>query len=185
MDAKVALAADSAGNYALLDEFLRDCCLELMTSYGLPASVQAEVESKAPALSSTLAAIDFSGHDLRGTIGMRMTTSVVLETYRVAVGSTIQPGSPEAVDWTCELVNQLVGRLKNKLRTYHVSFDVNTPRLMTSFPAEALERTLRRRFVCEGGRFAGFLDVMIAPGVAFVQSASTEELAEEGDMVLF
>jgi len=48
-----------------------------------------------------------------------------------------------------------------------------------------LERALRRRFVCDGGTFAGYLDVMIAPGFLFVPKPSDAPLASEGDLVLF
>jgi len=170
-------------NFAVLDEILRDCCVELMADYGLPA-LQTEVDTEA-ATGVAVAAIDFSGRDLRGTIGLRMTSNVVLESYRAAVGHAIKMDSPEATDWSCELANQLVGRLKNKLRQYQVSFNVNSPRLLQIFPVAELERALRRRFVCDGGTFAGYLDVMIAPGFFFVPKPSDAPLANEGDLVLF
>jgi hypothetical protein len=177
--------AGSARNSAILDELLRDSCLELMADYGLSAKLQADVVASHPPSVVAIAAIDFSGRDVRGTIGLRMTPNVVLETYRAALGAIIQANSAEAADWTCELVNQLIGRLKNKLRAYQVSFNVNSPRVLTSFPAAELERTLRRRFVCDGGKFAGYLDVMIAPGVVLVPHAPETALAGEGDLVLF
>jgi hypothetical protein len=176
--------ATEVRNYAILDQLLRDCCVALMSDYGLPARLTTPVPDE-PALDVSVAAIDFSGRDLRGTIGLRMTSSVVLETYRAAVGVPVQEGSPEANDWTCELVNQLIGRLKNKLRTYNVSFNVNTPRLLATFPIAALEPVLHSRFVSDRGAFAGYLDVMIAPGFSFVDSPPEAPLVNEGDLVLF
>jgi hypothetical protein len=177
--------AMTARNYAILDQLLRDCCLELMADYGLPAQLATPAPANDGATDVSIAAIDFSGRDVRGTIGLRMTNSVVLETYRAAVGAPIDVGSTDASDWTCELVNQLIGRLKNKLRTYNVSFNVNTPRLLVVFPVAELERALRSRFVSDRGSFAGYLDVMIAPGFAFVDSAPEAPLVDEGDLVLF
>lgn len=169
---------------AILDELLRDCCLELMADYGLPAT-QTDIDSEA-ATGVAVAAIDFSGRDLRGTIGLRMSSNVVLGTYSSALGRNINMDSAEATDWSCELANQLVGRLKNKLRLYQVTFNVNSPRLLQVFPVAELERAMRRRFVCdEGGNFAGYLDVMIAPGFVFVPTPSDVPLAHEGDLVLF
>jgi hypothetical protein len=175
----------SARNYAILDQLLRDCCLELMADYGLPATLATPAPASDAATDVSIAAIDFSGRDLRGTIGLRMTNSVVLETYRAAVGAAMDQASNDASDWTCELVNQLIGRLKNKLRSYTVSFNVNTPRLLVMFPVAELERALRSRFVSDRGSFAGYLDVMIAPGFAFVDSAPEAPLVDEGDLVLF
>lgn len=173
-----------ARNYSILEQLLRDCCVELMADYGLPAT-PATLTTQDPGVDVSVAAIDFSGQDLRGTIGLRMTTSVVLETYRTAIGVAVQAGTPAANDWTCELVNQLIGRLKNKLRSYNVSFNVNTPRLLALFPAAELERALRTRFVSDRGTFAGYLDVMIAPGFVFVDSPPEEAFVDEGELVLF
>lgn len=174
-----------ARNLAILDQLLRECCLELMADYGLPASLQTPVgQSEAP-LGMAIAAIDFSGRDLRGTIGLRMTRSVVLETYRAALGTRVEADSPEAIDWTCELANQLIGRLKNKLRSYSVSFTVNMPRLLASFPVAELERAMRNRFVCDRGAFAGYLDVMITPGFTLEGGTPEVPLVGEGDVVLF
>ena len=177
--------AMTARNYAILDQLMRDCCLELMADYGLPATLATLAPASDGATDVSIAAIDFSGRDLRGTIGLRMTNSVVLETYRAAVGASLEVGSTDAADWTCELVNQLIGRLKNKLRAYNVSFNVNTPRMLVMFPVAELERALRSRFVSDRGSFAGYLDVMIAPGFAFVDSAPEAPLVDEGDLVLF
>jgi hypothetical protein len=174
----------STRNYTILDQLLRDCCVELMADYGLPAT-PAALTTQDPTVDVSVAAVDFSGRDLRGTIGLRMTTSVVLETYRAALGVAVQAGTPAANDWTCELVNQLIGRLKNKLRTYNVSFNVNTPRLLLTFPVAELERALRSRFVSDRGTFAGYLDVMIAPGFVFVDAPPEVPLMDEGDLVLF
>jgi hypothetical protein len=170
-------------NLAILDELLRDCCIELMADYGLQ-SQQADVGTET-ATGVAVAAVDFSGRDVRGTIGLRMTSSVVLKTYHAALGRIIELDSPEAKDWSCELANQLIGRLKNKLRSYEVSFTVNSPRWLQIFPVAELERALRRRFICDGGNFSGYLDVLIAPGFVFVPRASDAPLAQEGDLVLF
>jgi hypothetical protein len=175
----------SERNYAILEQLLRDCCVELMADYGLPATPATPLATNEPGVEVSIAAIDFSGRDLRGTIGLRMTSSVVLETYKAAVGVAVEAGTVAANDWTCELVNQLIGRLKNKLRSYNVSFNVNTPRLLATFPVAELERALRSRFVSDRGTFAGYLDVMIAPGFAFVDTPPEVPLVDEGDLVLF
>ena len=177
-------AGGSSRNYEILGQLLRDCCVELMADYGLPATL-ATLTTQDPTADVSVAAVDFSGRDLRGTIGLRMTSSVVLETYRTAVGASVQQGTAEANDWTCELVNQLIGRLKNKLRSYNVSFNVNTPRLLASFPVAELEHALRSRFVSDRGTFAGYLDVMIAPGFVLVDAPPEVPLVDEGDLVFF
>ena len=172
-----------ASSYETLGVVLRDACLELMTEYGLSAIVQANRGPDAFSPNAAAASIDFHGPDLRGTIGLAMTPSIVAETYKAAIGESIAPNSPAAIDWTCELVNQLIGRVKNKLRTYQVTFSVSTPQLRPSLESSA--RGLRNRFICDHGSFSGYLDVMIAPGLTLVSSPPSTPLIDEGELLLF
>ena len=169
-------------NLALLDDFLHDCCHELMADYGILDS------SAGGALlngSSMVAAIDFSGKDLRGTVVFRATPTVIEQTYRAAGGQASRLELSDSADWMCELVNQLVGRIKNKLRPYQVSFTVNVPRLLAALPPDLLERSVRSRFVCDRGIFAGYLEVLISPGFAFDEPTPDGSLPEEGELILF
>jgi hypothetical protein len=154
-----------------------------MTDYGI---MDGAYDSSTDSGSSLVAAIDFSGKELRGTVVFRATPSVVAETFRVMGGGQSHTlDVPDAADWICELVNQLVGRIKNKLRPYRVSFTVNVPRLLAALPAEKLERSVRSRFVCDRGVFAGYLEVLVSPGFAFEQPTPDGSLPEEGELVLF
>lgn len=172
-------------NLSVLSDLLRQSCLELMADYGLPAELQLGTGSSLAPSGTAMAAIDFSGRDLRGTVALRVTKTVISETYRAACGSAPTPSSPEFADWTCELANQLVGRLKNKLRRYDVSFTVNTPRLIVALPVAELENAICTRFVCDRGTFTGYLDVLVAPGFAIEVHAQGTSLPAEGELVLF
>lgn len=174
-----------AANYAILDQLLSTCCQELMRDYGLAATFQADLGASEPATVLAVGTIDFVGPDLRGTIGLRMTRSVVEQTYYAALGSEIEAGSMEGRDWTCELVNQLMGRLKNKLRTFRISLDMNSPKVSESASSGNLAGALHHRFLCERGKFSGFLDVMVAPGALFAAQDPDEPLPKEGDLLLF
>jgi hypothetical protein len=174
-----------AANYAILDQLLRSCCQELMRDYGLAPTLHADLGASEPATVLAVGTIDFVGPDLRGTIGLRMTRSVVEQTYYAALGTEIEAGSVEGRDWTCELVNQLMGRLKNKLRTFRISLDMNSPKISETASSGHLEVTLRHRFLCERGKFTGYLDVTVAPGVLFAAQDPDEPLPEEGDLLLF
>ncbi|MEY4549673.1 MAG: hypothetical protein RL685_5868 [Pseudomonadota bacterium] len=178
-----AVGAGAVSSYDTLGAVLRDACLELMTEYGLSAILQTSRGPEPLAPNAASATVDFQGPDLRGTIGLTMTPSVVAKTYRAAIGESVLPDSPAGVDWTCELVNQLIGRVKNKLRSYQVSFNVSTPQLQPSL--ESSGGGLRNRFVCDDGSFAGYLDVMIAPGLTLVSSPPSTPLIEEGELLLF
>jgi hypothetical protein len=182
---KTSLGSAEEDGYAVLGGLLRHGCVELMTEYGLSAILQAPSATGGSEAGAAFATVDFQGHDMRGTIGLTMTASVLVQTYRAAVGAEIRPGSAEACDWACELVNQLMGRVKNKLRTYSVSFTVNTPRVHLVEPIGDAHGAIRNRFVCDQGGFAGFLEVMLAPGFSLQRSSSETPLIDEGDLVFF
>lgn len=171
--------------YVVLGNALRDGCIELMTNYGLSAILQASDETGALETGAAFATVDFQGHDIRGTIGLTLTPSVLDQTYRAALGVNVRPGSLEASDWACELVNQLMGRVKNKLRTYSVPFTVNTPRVHLVEPIGDAHGTIRNRFVCDHGGFAGYLEVMLSPGFSLQRRASETPLVDEGELVFF
>lgn len=176
---------DRVQNVEVLNDLLKRCCTELMRDYGVEGALAEDFPADDACECSPVAAIDFIGRDLRGTIGVRTTRSLAVETYRAAHGDAADFDDAEMGDWICELANQLSGRLKNMLRPYNVSFRVNVPRTLASLPADELQDALRSRFTCDTGSLSGYLDVMIARGVALSDSASESDLPGEGDLVLF
>jgi hypothetical protein len=156
-----------------------------MADYGLTGDLGNPCAQGDANGTSLVAAIDFSGKDLRGTVVFRATPTVIQGTFRTAGGQGGTLELSESADWMCELVNQLVGRIKNKLRIYQVSFTVNVPRLLAQLPVDKLESSVRSRFVCDRGVFAGYLEVLISPGFVFEEPIPDGSLPEEGELVLF
>lgn len=168
----------------ILHQALREACLELMADYGLKAQLQPD-ERGEPPTPGLMAAIDFGGRDLRGTVALRASQSVITATYQAAMHVDQPPDAAQFTDWTCELVNQLIGRMKNKLRGYELSFVVNVPRVLPGLPPAELDNAVRSHFVCDCGPFAGYMDVLIAPGFHLKTTDHNEPLPDEGDLVLF
>jgi len=166
-----------------LGEELRRACLELMADYGVRAWPYGD-SMRTPQRGAPLAAsAEFEGDHLRGSIAIFATRGVVERTARSLLGGECV--SPELADWTCELVNQLLGRFKNKLRPFDVVVDVGMPRLMASNQVGQLESSARYRFSCDHGDFSGYLDVTLEPGFTFRKRELQEPLAWEGDVILF
>ena|SRR6187397_1428670 len=180
-----ASGEESGGNLAILGDALRSACVELMAEYGLQARVDGGDKrlSIEPTMSALTAAVDFDGDELRGTVELRATRSLIFETSRGAAG--LDSGAANLNDWTCELANQLMGRMKNKLRGYKVPLHVGVPRSKSSTDLARAEPGLRCRFACDCGTFSGYLDVLIAPGFSFGPLERDAELPLEGDLVLF
>lgn len=167
-----------------LADALRSACVELMADYGVHASWERESSAPSPKLSAFVAFAGFGGESLEGTIALRATRGILTQTAQQMVGSD---GSVLYADWTCELVNQLLGRLKNKLRAYNVSIDMHQPELVAAERLAELERPIRYGFTCDCGNFSGYLDLVVAPGFTLEKRDAEEDepLAWEGDVILF
>jgi hypothetical protein len=167
-----------------LAEALRTCCIELMADYGVQATwVQGQgTTNPPPQLSAFIAVAEFAGESMHGSVGLRATRGVLAQTARDVIDSE---SHRLLADWTCELVNQLLGRLKGKLLEFEVALDTKQPRLVGAERLEQLERAVRYRFSCEFGDFSGYLDLVLAPGFVLKRRESTEPLPGEGDILLF
>jgi hypothetical protein len=178
--------AENGGNFEILGDALRSACVELMAEYGLKARVDGGDAGRPgfePPTSALTAAVDFKGDELRGTVELCAMRSVIFETSRGAPG--LYGGASNLNDWTCELTNQLMGRMKNKLRAYKVPLQVGVPRAKYASEPPKSEEGLRCRFACDCGTFSGYLDVLIAPGFSFGLPETDSQLPKEGDLVLF
>jgi len=174
---------ENAPNLAALALTLRQSCIELMADYGLRVTPQKwQVE---PTRSSTMltAEVDFKGRLLCGSIVLSATRSVILETAHGAVGMDAR--APRSLsDWNGELVNQLLGRVKNKLRTQEVSVDVSVPRpLVTVEPTRDYD--VRQQFSSAAGTFCLFLVALFDAGLALGVGSIDEGLPSEGELLLF
>lgn len=161
---------------------LRAACMELMADYGVHATWEPD-GTPAPKTSAFVAVAGFDGESARGVVALRATRGVLTQTARQAVGPD---GAVLIADWTCELVNQLLGRLKNKLRGYSVSIHVQQPELVGIERLDELDRATRYWFTCEYGNFSGYLDLVLSPGFVFEpRELDAESLAWEGDLIVF
>jgi hypothetical protein len=90
-------------------------------------------------------------------------------------------------DWAAELANQILGRIKNRLRTFNVAVDVSTP---TAFSGRALafarpkSPTIRPfLFDAPAGQVWLWLDTVSDP--TLVLTPGGDAGAKEGDIILF
>jgi hypothetical protein len=172
----------SQDNLRTLAVALESSCLELFADYGLTARPVSDSGQECPP-SALIAAIDFSGEKIRGTVALRATRELIVGTSPGR--KTPDPAYGQLADWTCELTNQLVGRIKNKLRSYSMPLTVNVPRLLPSPMVDEIKNGIRHRFDCRYGTFVGYLDVLIEPGFVLEDRDEAGDLPNEGDLLLF
>lgn len=166
----------------VLGEALRVSCVELMQNYGIEAHPRGAESAAELPVAVLVAGVDFKGRELRGTVALWAAQSVLLQTIRKAPG--LDENAP-LQDWTCELTNQLAGRMKNKLRSYGVSLRVNVPRLLHGDDVNELAQGLQHRFSCDFGSLSAYLDVLIAPGFVLTEAEPPEPLKQEGEFTVF
>lgn len=174
----------STSNLRAFASLLRQSCVELMADYGVSATAQKWQVVSAPPASLLTAEAEFTGDLLRGTLTLSAPPAVVLETAHGACG--MQAAVPRSLpDWNRELVNQLLGRVKNKLRTQNVSVDVGVPVPIAG--AAALERgcDVRQCYSCTAGTFSISLTVVFEPRLVIGEDRIDEGLPSEGELLLF
>ena len=140
--------------------------------------------------------IGFEGPQIRGSLMLICTFQVAARTRPTRLGSASQLSSGVSRDWilvrdwTGELANQLVGRVKNRLLVFGIKFQIATPvalsgrglALAVQKPANARTIAFGRgedsvRIVIELAAEPPLSSTMPTPGV--------EEAAREGDVIEF
>lgn len=102
-----------------IDDLLFDCCQELFQAYQLPVHPRSREEFPSPEQLALCGVMGFCGRQLRGAL--------VLATTREPLEVTNPGGVTSQRDWICELANQLMGRVKNRLLALGVEIHLATP----------------------------------------------------------
>ncbi len=166
-----------------LNEMFAACARELLEGYAASVTpLVPEVDKRA--FDGWAARIQFTGEQLHGTIWLRVSRTLSQATLCAASGrgSVSEHLLP---DWSGELANQLLGRLKNKVRPFAVSFELLVPQVFV----ESEESPLSPKGVClrwggQSGEFWCWLDATLAPDTQFVVDETIVPV-EEGELILF
>lgn len=122
------------------------------------------------------------------TLVIQVPLEVLAQTYR-AGAITQETAEPALSDWICELVNQMMGRLKNKLLPRGCRVILALPQsswdleIDDDLPADAI----RSSHFYEAGMsdLAWFLDIrLLDPNLQLTEAAAMESV-EEGGMEIF
>jgi len=102
-----------------LDDLVFDCCRELFTAYALDVRPLGRHDFPPMDSLALCGVMGFGGKQMRG--------GLVLVTTREPLELTNPSGSTSQRDWVCELANQLMGRVKNRLLLLGVEILLATP----------------------------------------------------------
>jgi CheY-specific phosphatase CheX len=159
----------------LMRDLTKTCSVELFETYGV--SIRAVDEL--PEVSVELAGIiGFTRQHMRGAMIVG-TTSAVLEKSHASAHNTSRR------DWSAELANQLLGRVKNRMVARGVDVQMTTPLALRGKALTVDDEGQMEVFDFEGleGCVRVWLDLELSGKVEV--RATEEKIASEGDMMLF
>jgi len=114
----------------ILDDIINSACVAFMAAQGIAAKRTPQAETE---LRELAAVIGFAGAQLRGSL------VITYDNALAAATCTDCGGTVNILDWTGEVANQLLGRIKNKLLAHGVSIDLCTP---VALSGKKLESTI-------------------------------------------
>lgn len=164
-----------------IDNLVFDCCRELFSAYGLEVQPRGRNEFPSPEQLVHCGVMGFGGRELRGALVLAATREPLEHTNPGA--ATLQG------DWMCELANQLMGRVKNRLLTLGVEIHLATPAGLSGenlAPSPAMLRS-PQVFAAANGFVCVWIDCEMAEGFELPTAISPEAEAPmlEGDALLF
>jgi hypothetical protein len=160
-----------------MDELLAEMELKAERFYG---------ERPAPAAGESIAAFSgFGSTSFRGSFALLGSSKLFSRLHPLP--PTVTPR--DLADWACELVNQIVGRFRNRLLGYGVSIALGVPQ---SALAEQVRLSSSLRpgsapicFAIDGMVLEGWLELSIKPGFQLADKPSVETALREGSVVFF
>jgi len=172
---------------ARLAEILSQCTSELLAELGARPERANEAPKPPPGREGIAAFSGFGNNELRGSFTLVGPCELFSRLHPLP--TTVTPR--DLTDWACELVNQSVGRFRNRLLAYGVNVALSVPQ---SALAEQLRLSSSLRpaptpitFAIDDMVLEGWLELEMESGFRLAESPSNLEDAaiREGSIVLF
>lgn len=186
----------------VLGELAPEAVIGVFASYGVhfservaPAVRGMSIAPRAPDTSGAMVAgvVGFTGVTMRGTL-LLATTFELIATARPAEIRGHALSKNRAADWILvrdwagELANQVLGRIKNRLRRFGVTFDVSPPAALSgpalTFAAPKGPAPQHRVFVAGQHKVWYCLDAFFDPSQKLAALGGETE-AQEGRVIVF
>jgi hypothetical protein len=164
-----------------IDDLVFDCCRELFSAYKLDVHPRDRSEFPATEELAVCGVMGFGGKLMRGALVLAATSEPLEHTNPEGHGSQR--------DWICELANQLMGRVKNRLVALGVEILLATPAGLRGDNLSPAPPKLRapQVFAAANGFVVVWIDCEYAEGfeLTMTPSANFEAAIPEGETVLF
>ncbi|MBK8013814.1 MAG: chemotaxis protein CheX [Deltaproteobacteria bacterium] len=107
----------------LAERYVLRCTPELFTAYGM--AIEGKTSSRVSFDSDSLVGVAGFVGDVCGILSLRIDAAVVAACHPIQKDAA--PNRRMLFDWTSELANQLVGRIKLRLGNHGINFRVSAP----------------------------------------------------------
>ena len=165
-----------------IDDLVAECCAELFHDYGLDVEARKRDDFPAPEELALCGVMGFAGKQVRGALVLAATKEPLERT---------NPGNQQSQrDWICELANQLLGRVKNRLLLRDVEILLATPTALRGDNLCPITARIRapQVFAASGGGFVCvWIDFELAMGfeIPAAPLPGIQAAVSEGETVLF
>lgn len=176
------LTEDVMQAVSLVDGLAQDATAALFDTYGVKVVQDGPTAAKSLQSVPLLSVIGFSSDVLSGSLVLALPHSVAERTLPVA-GVSLG-------DWSGELANQLLGRLKNQLLKYKVVLNMSLPVVLSGDGLRLLatkhQITRYYSFSSDAGKVVIRLDMEMSPDFRFTADEDAESgVVDEGELLLF
>jgi CheY-specific phosphatase CheX len=169
---------------SLVDDLTQNATAALFDTYGVVVHQDGPCASKTLQSAAIISIIGFSSQSLSGSLILALPRAVAQQTLPV-------PGASLA-DWSGELANQLLGRVKNQLLRYDVVINMSLPVVLSGgviqLLATAHQITRYYSFSSRLGKVLIRLDMEMSDNLRLTQSEDADRIdaiVNEGELVLF
>jgi len=178
MVSRLRSSNDMMPNAKMFDTLLQGSTVELLHSYQVAAAPvpRAKAGEIAAAESSLSASIRCSGNGIDAILTLTAPLPIVEMTKQ-------EPSKTNPSDWICELTNQLMGRIKNRLLRFQIVLAPSLPKVLDQPKRTATRPTLVYVFRTLHGALVVTLEGRLDDSaLAF---SGLVNVANEGDIILF
>lgn len=164
-----------------IDSLVFDCCQELFAAYDLVLAPRQRESMPEQDQLMFCSVMGFAGKQMRGAL--------VLASSREPLQATNAGDDAVQRDWVCELSNQLMGRIKNRLLPLGAEVHLATPAGLSGKNLSLAPDTLRspQVFTAAGGHVCVWIDCEYLEGfeLSMTPSGNMEAAIAEGEALLF
>ncbi|HEY5377121.1 MAG TPA: hypothetical protein VIK01_25750 [Polyangiaceae bacterium] len=167
-------------NKTTLDRLVAENCLKLFADYKLEIRAGEPGESHAVEPFLLCGILGFTSKQMRGAL--------VLATTSEPLDRTNPAANPSHRDWICELVNQLLGRVKNQMLTRGVEIFPSTPIALRGVHLSPMlqQRLVAELFTAERGIVCVWMDCEFDEDFVLAEQSICEASAmSEGEALMF